>query len=103
MALSLGGAGAQARMHQLDDVEMDALAEMENVLIIASTYGEGEMPDNGHMFWEALESDTAPRLEATKFAVLGLGDTAYDEFCAAGKMLDKRFEQLGAQRIVGAG
>ncbi len=101
MALSLGGAGAQARMHQLDDVEMDALAEMENVLIIASTYGEGEMPDNGHLFWEALESDTAPRLEATKFAVLGLGDTAYDEFCAAGKMLDKRFEQLGAQRIVG--
>ena len=99
MAMSLGGAGAQARMHQLDDVEMDALAEMENVLIIASTYGEGEMPDNAHMFWEALESDTAPRLESTKFAVLGLGDTAYDEFCAAGKMLDKRFEQLGAQRI----
>lgn len=99
MAMTLGGAGAQARMHQLDDVGMDALAAMENVLVIASTYGEGEMPDNGHLFWEALESDTAPRLEATKFAVLGLGDTAYDEFCAAGKMLDKRFEQLGAQRI----
>ena len=99
MAMALGGAGAQARMHQLDDVEMDALAEMENVLMIASTYGEGEMPDNGHLFWEALESETAPRLEATKFAVLALGDTAYDEFCAAGKMLDKRFEQLGAERI----
>ena len=99
MAMTLGGAGAQARMHQLDDVEMDALAEMENVLVIASTYGEGEMPDNAHLFWEALESDTAPRLEATRFAVLALGDTAYDEFCAAGKMIDKRFEQLGGQRI----
>ena len=99
MAMTLSGAGAQARMHQLDDVEMDALADMENVLIIASTYGEGEMPDNAHLFWEALESDTAPRLEATKFSVLALGDTAYDEFCAAGKMLDKRFEQLGAERV----
>ena len=99
MAMTLGGAGAQARMHQLDDVEMDALAEMENVLVIASTYGEGEMPDNAHLFWEALEAETAPRLEAMKFSVLALGDTAYDEFCAAGKMIDKRFEQLGAARI----
>ncbi len=57
MAMTLGGAGAQARMHQLDDVEMDALAEMENVLVIASTYGEGEMPDNAHLFWEALEAE----------------------------------------------
>ena len=99
MALTLGGAGAQARLHQLDDVEMDALAEMENVLVIASTYGEGEMPDNGHLFWDALAAETAPRLEAMNFSVLALGDTAYDEFCAAGKMIDKRFEQLGARRI----
>ena len=58
------------------------------------------MPDNAHLFWEALESETAPRLEAMKFSVLALGDTAYDEFCAAGKMIDKRFEQLGATRLV---
>ena len=99
MAMTLGGAGAQSRLHQLDDVEMDDLAGMENVLVITSTYGEGEMPDNAHLFWEALESETAPRLEAMKFSVLALGDTAYDEFCAAGKMIDKRFEQLGATRL----
>ena len=99
MAMTLGGAGAQSRLHQLDDVEMDDLAGMENVLVITSTYGEGEMPDNAHLFWEALESETAPRLEAMKFSVLALGDTAYDEFCAAGKMIDKRFERLGATRL----
>lgn len=100
MAMTLGAAGAQSRLHQLDDVELDDLATMENVLVITSTYGEGEMPDNAHLFWEALESETAPRLEAMSFSVLALGDTAYDEFCAAGKMIDKRFEQLGATRLV---
>ena len=100
MAMTLGAAGAQSRLHQLDDVELDDLATMENVLVITSTYGEGEMPDNAHVFWEALESETAPRLEAMSFSVLALGDTAYDEFCAAGKMIDKRFEQLGATRLV---
>lgn len=100
MAMTLGAAGAQSRLHQLDDVELDDLATMENVLVITSTYGEGEMPDNAQLFWEALESETAPRLEAMSFSVLALGDTAYDEFCAAGKMIDKRFEQLGATRLV---
>ena len=100
MAMTLGAAGAQSRLHQLDDVELDDRATMENVLVITSTYGEGEMPDNAHLFWEALESETAPRLEAMSFSVRALGDTAYDEFCAAGKMIDKRFEQLGATRLV---
>jgi sulfite reductase (NADPH) flavoprotein alpha-component len=57
------------------------------------------MPDNAEMFWEALKDTAAPRLENLQFSVLALGDTAYDEFCEAGKQFDLRLEQLGAKRI----
>ena len=70
------------------------------MLIVTSTYGEGEMPDNAELFWEALSAESAPRLEGMDFAVLALGDTGYDGFCQAGKLIDMRLEQLGAQRIV---
>ena len=91
--------GFQPRLNELDAVEMDALAQMENVIIVVSTYGEGEMPDNAHMFWEALSASTAPRMENLNYAVLALGDTSYDEFCQAGKVIDTRLEQLGAKRL----
>jgi sulfite reductase (NADPH) flavoprotein alpha-component len=83
----------------LDQVEIDRLAGMERVAIVTSTYGEGEMPDNALAFWTALSAETAPRLEHLSFAVLGLGDTAYDGFCQAGKLFDMRLEQLGARRV----
>ena len=58
------------------------------------------MPDNAELFWEALSSNLAPRLEGVSFAVLALGDTSYDGFCQAGKLFDMRLEQLGATRLV---
>ncbi|MCH2076062.1 MAG: sulfite reductase flavoprotein subunit alpha [Rhodobacteraceae bacterium] len=91
--------GFQPRVNELDAIEMDQLAAMENVIIVVSTYGEGEMPDNAHMFWEALSASTAPRMESLNYAVLALGDTSYDEFCQAGKVIDTRLEQLGAKRL----
>ncbi|MGB3482555.1 MAG: sulfite reductase flavoprotein subunit alpha [Mycobacterium sp.] len=84
----------------LDEIELDEFAGCKHVLIITSTYGEGEMPDNAELFWEALSASTAPRLEGVSFAVLALGDTGYDGFCQAGKLIDLRLEQLGASRLV---
>src|SRR5690606_32853770 len=81
-------------------MDLDRFTGLSQVLIITSTYGEGEMPDNAELFWEALSAETAPRLENMHFAVLALGDTGYDGFCQAGKLIDMRLEQLGAQRIV---
>lgn len=97
-------AGARARglagkASALDAVTPDQLATMTHVLVITSTYGEGELPDNAGLFWEALQSDTAPRLESVRYAVLGLGDRGYDDFCQAAKLIDTRLEQLGAARL----
>ncbi len=58
------------------------------------------MPDNAELFWDALSAESAPRLDGMDFAVLALGDTGYDGFCQAGKLIDMRLEQLGATRIV---
>ena len=84
---------------EMDAVEMDALAAMEDVLVIISTYGEGDMPDNAHIFWQALTASTAPRLEHMRYGVFALGDSSYEHFCQAGKLIDTRFEQLGAVRL----
>ncbi len=91
--------GMQPVVTALDDVSMDSLGVMKRVIVVTSTYGEGEMPDNAQLFWEALSTEAAPRLDEMNFAVLALGDTGYDGFCQAGKLIDTRFEQLGGKRM----
>ncbi len=93
------GAGMTPVVESLEDVDLERFAAMERVIIVTSTYGEGEMPDNAQLFWEALTATTAPRMESMNYAVLAIGDTAYDEFCEAGKLFDIRLEQLGANRV----
>lgn len=92
--------GLEPVVQSLDEVEMDALGKMRRVLVVTSTYGEGEMPDNAELFWEALSSPTTARIEDTTFGVLAIGDTGYDGFCEAGKLIDMRLEQLGAHRLL---
>lgn len=91
--------GFAPRMAELDAVTMEQLAAMDQVIIVVSTYGEGELPDNAHAFWDALSAPTAPRLENLSYGVLALGDTSYEFFCQAGKLIDTRLEQLGAKRL----
>ncbi|TMV16286.1 sulfite reductase subunit alpha [Rhizobium sp. RM] len=91
--------GIQPVVAGLDDVTMETLATMKRVIVVTSTYGEGEMPDNAQLFWDALSAEAAPRLEGMNFAVLALGDTGYDGFCQAGKLIDTRLEQLGGKRM----
>ena len=97
---SISNVGIKTEINALDDISMHNLSKMENVAIITSTYGEGEMPDNAQLFWDALSSNTAPSLSKLKYSILSLGDTSYEKFCHAGKLLDIRLEQLGAKRLV---
>ncbi len=75
------------------------LTKEENVLVITSTYGDGDPPDNAQAFWNYLRADTAPPLAHLRYSVLALGDTNYAAFCEFGKVCDQRLEKLGAQRV----
>ncbi len=91
--------GLSSAVKSMDEIDSDKLVSMEYLLIIISTYGEGEMPDNAQLLWDQVSEDSAPSMENINFSVLALGDTSYDQFCQAGIDWDNRLAELGAKRL----
>jgi len=75
------------------------LAGERNVLIITSTYGDGEPPDNARALHAAVRAEGAPALTGIRYSICALGDTNYTLFCQCGKEFDAAFEKLGASRV----
>jgi sulfite reductase (NADPH) flavoprotein alpha-component len=91
--------GLTVNVIDMDDANLQDLAKCERLLVVTSTYGEGEMPDNAQALWDDISNDGAPSFENSYYSVLALGDTNYDGFCTAGILWDERLQALGAQRI----
>jgi sulfite reductase (NADPH) flavoprotein alpha-component len=90
--------GLDAKIVDFADADFAVLSKAKNIIVFASTWGEGDPPSRAVDFYTSLMSDAAPRIEGVRFAVLALGDTAYAQFCATGKAIDQRLEALGGTR-----
>ncbi|MBS2969089.1 assimilatory sulfite reductase (NADPH) flavoprotein subunit [Metabacillus sp. KIGAM252] len=91
--------GFEVTVSSMNDFKPNQLKKIQNLLIVVSTHGEGDPPDNALSFHEFLHSKRAPKLEDLHFSVLSLGDSSYEFFCQTGKEFDSKLEELGGKRL----
>lgn len=96
----LTAAGLSVTLVNAGDYKFKQIAQEKLLLVVASTQGEGEPPEEAVALHKYLFSKKAPQLAGTAFAVFGLGDTSYENFCQTGKDFDTRLGELGAERLL---
>ncbi len=93
-------AGFQPTVVDMGDCDPMRLPLMRNLLVIVSTWGEGDPPERAAPFHAAVMGPQAPALPGVRFAVFALGDVSYKNFCECGKQFDRRLAELGATRVL---
>ena len=83
----------------MEDVTVDMLQECKRLIVVCSTWGDGEQPVNAQDLYDSTMEMTDGSLSGLEFAVLALGDTAFDLFCESGKEWDAVLENKGGARI----
>ena len=99
LAAALRAAGVTVRMRDMAHCTPHVLTQANCVLLVVSTYGDGEPPDDAAPFWQCVVHGHGLNLRGVKFSVLALGNTTYDHFCKCGRDFDAALERHGAIRI----
>jgi len=97
---SASAAGINTKLINISDYKAKSLKNETHLLIVASTNGEGEPPDDALEFHEFLLGKKAPKLPSLSYSVLALGDSSYEFFCQTGKDFDERLKALGAKQVL---
>ena len=98
MAIALNESGVEAVAVAMDSYDIQNIANEEHVILLSSTYGEGELPMTASPFYENLK-DISPDLTGVKFSAFGLGDSTYETYNQAIKSLMKLMSDLGAEQV----
>jgi sulfite reductase (NADPH) flavoprotein alpha-component len=99
LAAELRGAGIAARVRDMAHCQPHVLTRTNCVLMVVSTYGDGEPPDDAAPFWKAVVLGSRLDLRGVNFSVLALGNTTFDQFCKCGRDFDAALERHGGRRI----
>ena len=89
----------EGRVCDMEDLSVDDLSSASRVIIVCSTWGEGDQPDNAQDLYDDVCDSADDSMNGVSFAVLALGDTAFDLFCESGKEWDRILEEKGGTRI----
>jgi sulfite reductase (NADPH) flavoprotein alpha-component len=91
--------GVEVLCESVESTGLEHLAQCERLLLIVSTYDDGNLPDAALDLGDALTAASNVRLGAS-YAVIALGDSSYEDFCAAGRFFDEQLAHLGARRAL---
>ncbi|HHT4022004.1 TPA: NADPH-dependent assimilatory sulfite reductase flavoprotein subunit [Klebsiella aerogenes] len=96
----LQAAQLNVKLVNAGDYKFKQIAGEKLLVVVTSTQGEGEPPEEAVALHKFLFSKKAPKLDGTAFAVFGLGDTSYEFFCQSGKDFDNKLAELGGERLL---